>query len=163
MRALIWITEHTWQACIDYAKAVLHEDADVTLLHVAPSDVEELLAGGPAGLLGRRRPPPPGPPPWAIAAEEAETLLEAARDRLGRPAQLLSRRGRIEREVLEACANTELLVLARDGEPRPGPASIGPRTRFVLDHATCQVLLVWRLREGPERNFRRRHPVDVHG
>lgn len=143
MRALIWISEHTWQACIDEARSVLPEDADVTLLHVAPSDVEELLAGGPAGLLGRRRAAPPGPPPRAIATEEAETLLAAARERFGRPAEIVSRRGRSERELLEACANADLLVLARDGEPRLGPASIGPHTRFVLDHAPCQVLLVW--------------------
>lgn len=143
MRALIWITESTWRACIDGARAVLPEDAEVTLLHVAPGDVEDLLAGGPAGLLGRRRPRPPGPPPRAIAEEEARALLEAARERLGRSAEIRSRRGRIERELLEACATTDLLVLARDGEPRSGPASIGPRARFVLDHAPCQVLLLW--------------------
>jgi nucleotide-binding universal stress UspA family protein len=127
----------------DDANAVLPDDAHVTLLHVAASDVEELIAAGPAGLLGRRPPPPPGPPLRAIAAEEAQTLLEAAIDRLGRPARMLSRRGRIEREVLEACADADLLVLASDGEPRLGPPSIGPRTRFVLDHTPCQVLLLW--------------------
>jgi nucleotide-binding universal stress UspA family protein len=56
---------------------------------------------------------------------------------------LSARRGKIEREVLEACAGADLLVLARDGERRLEPKSIGPRTRFVLDHAPCQVLLVW--------------------
>jgi hypothetical protein len=33
-------------------------------------------------------------------------------------------------------------VLARDGERKPGPKSLGPRSRFVVDHATCPVLLV---------------------
>ena len=54
-----------------------------------------------------------------------------------------ARRGKIEREVLDACAGADLLVLARDGEARLGPKSLGPRTRFALDHAPCQVLLVW--------------------
>jgi nucleotide-binding universal stress UspA family protein len=143
MRALIWITENTWQACVDDAADVLGDGAEVTLLHVSPTDVEDLVAGGRAGLLGRRPPRHPGPPPRAIAAEEAQALLEAARDRLGRPAELSARRGRIEREVLEACAEMDLLVVARDGERRLGPPSLGPRTRFVLDHAPCRVLLVW--------------------
>jgi len=38
----------------------------------------------------------------------------------------------------------DLLVLARDGDrSRAGPASLGPGARFVVDHAPCQVLLVW--------------------
>ncbi|MFD5466969.1 hypothetical protein ACFWIQ_29700 [Kitasatospora sp. NPDC127059] len=33
------------------------------------------------------------------------------------------------------------------GDPaHPGPHSLGPATRFVVDHAPCAVLLVW-----PER------------
>lgn len=143
MRAVVWIAENTWEACVDDARAFLPADAEVTLLHVAPGDVEELAAGGRAGLLGRRPPPPPGPPLRAIAEEEAEALLEEARSRLGRTAQLLARRGRAEHEVVEACDGADLLVLARDGEHRAGPRSLGPRTRFVVDHARCRVLLVW--------------------
>jgi len=37
----------------------------------------------------------------------------------------------------------DLVVLARDGEHVAGPRSLGPRTRFVVDHARCRVLLVW--------------------
>ena len=115
----------------------------MTLLHVAPTDVEELASRGGARLLGRHPPPPPGPPLRAIAEEEAHAVLEAAQARLARPAQLVSRRGKIEREVLDVCAGADLLILARDGELRLGPKSLGPRTRFALDHAPCQVLLVW--------------------
>jgi nucleotide-binding universal stress UspA family protein len=143
MRALVWITENTWEGCVDQARAWLPEAAEVTLLHVSPSDVEELAAGGSGRLFGRRPPPPPGPPLWAIAAEEAEALLEQARARLQRPAELDARRGRVEREVVAACAGVELLILARDGRLRLGPDSIGPRSRFVIDHAPCQVLVVW--------------------
>ena len=48
-----------------------------------------------------------------------------------------------EREVLEACESSDLLVLARGGEPRRDPKSLGRWGRFVLDHAGCAVLLVW--------------------
>ena len=143
MRVVIWIAEDTWEGCVDRAGALLAEDAAITLLHVAPSDVEALASQGGARLLGRHPPPPPGPPLRAIAEEEARALLEAARSRLDRPAEILARRGKIEREVLEACADADLLVLARDGERRLEPKSVGPRTRFVLDYAPCEVLLVW--------------------
>jgi nucleotide-binding universal stress UspA family protein len=149
MRAVIWISENTWEACIEHARDLVPDDAEVTLLHVAPSDVEDLATRSAARLLGRRPPPPPGPPLRAIAAEEARALLEAARERLGRPAQVESRRGHVEREVLAAGADADLLVLARDGEPRVGPHSLGPRTRFVVDHAACQVLVVWAVRLSP--------------
>jgi nucleotide-binding universal stress UspA family protein len=143
MRVVVWIAEDTWEGCVDRAGALLPEDAEVTLLHVAPSDIESLASHGGARLLGRHPPPPPGPPLRAIAEEEARALLEAARARLARPAEILARRGKIEREVLEASADADLLVFARDGERRLEPRSVGPRTRFVLDHAPCQVLIVW--------------------
>lgn len=143
MRVVIWIGEDTWEGCVDRAAALVPETAEVTLLHVAPSDVEALASRSGARLLGRHPPPPPGPPLRAIAEEEAQALLSAARERLGRPAEVVARRGKIEREVLEACVDADLLVLARDGEPRLEPKSLGPRTRFVLDHAPCEVLLVW--------------------
>jgi nucleotide-binding universal stress UspA family protein len=143
MRALIWIAENTWEACVDHARALLPADAEFTLLHVSPSDVEDLAAEGPGLRFGRRRPPPPGPPLRAIAEEDAQTLLEQARARLDRPADVQTRRGRVEREVANACAGFDVLVLARDGKARLGPSSFGPRTRFVVDHAPCQVLVVW--------------------
>jgi nucleotide-binding universal stress UspA family protein len=143
MRALIWITESTWPACVDQARALLPPDAHVTLLHVAASDVE-YVAGHPGpGRLGRHRPPPPGPPVREIAETEARALLERARERLGRDAELDARRGRIEREVLEAAEGVDVLVMARDGEPRREPKSVGHNARFVVDHAGCPVLLVW--------------------
>jgi nucleotide-binding universal stress UspA family protein len=143
MRALIWITESSWPACVDQARALLPADAEVTLLHVAASDVE-YLAGHPGpGRLGRRRPPRPGPPVREIAEAEALSLLERARERFGRDAHLDARRGRIEREVLEAAEGFDVLILCRDGEPRREPKSIGHYARFVIDHAGCPVLLVW--------------------
>jgi nucleotide-binding universal stress UspA family protein len=62
----------------------------------------------------------------------------------GRPARPVLRAGRVEREVVEQAAGADLLVAARDGDRcRLGPRSLGPATRFVVDHAPCQVLLVW--------------------
>ncbi|KIF67828.1 universal stress protein UspA, partial [Streptomyces sp. AcH 505] len=71
-------------------------------------------------------------------------LLEAAAHRLGRPCELLDHHGDVEREVVAAAADADLLICARDGDPhRPGPHSLGRASRFVVDHATCPVLLVW--------------------
>ncbi len=143
MRAVIWICEGSWEGCVDHARELLPAGADVTLLHVAPSDVEELAAHPGPGLLGRHHHPPPGTAIHAISESEAQSLLQSARERLGRPATLDSRRGRVEREVVEACEGADLLVLARDGKPRRDPKSLGRWSRFVVDHAGCAVLLVW--------------------
>src|SRR4051794_38662388 len=150
MRALVWIVEDTWEATVAEAAAFLPADAEVTLLHVAPGDVETLAEGSRHGLLGRRRhPPPPGPPGppeplRTISDEAAEALLADARERLGRDARTGRRRGRGGHGVAAAADGMALLVLARDGAPsRLGPHSLGPAARFVVDHAPCRVLLVW--------------------
>ena len=111
---------------------------------MAPADVEELAGGGRRGLLGRHPPPPPEHGIRAISDEAAHALLEDARERIGRPAETVARRGRVEREVVAAAQDADLLVLARDGDrARLGPKSLGPPARFVVDHAPCRVLLVW--------------------
>jgi nucleotide-binding universal stress UspA family protein len=143
MRAVIWVVEGSWERCVDRARELLPADAEVTLLHVSPSDVEALAAHPAHGLLGRHHTPPPGPTVHEISEAEAQSLLRAARDRLGRQAELVARRGRVEREVIEACEGSDLLVLARDGEPRREPTSLGRWSRFIVDHAGCAVLLVW--------------------
>ncbi len=145
MRALVWIVEDTWQATVDEAGALLPADAEVTLLHVAPAEVEEVAGGALRGLLGRR---PPGPAPQeplrAISEEAAQELLAEAGERLGRPSTTDARRGRVEREVVEAAEDMDILVLARDGDhSRLGPRSLGPAARFVVDHAPCRILQVW--------------------
>jgi nucleotide-binding universal stress UspA family protein len=141
MRAVVWIEESTWATCVDQARELLPPDADVMLVHVAPIDVEEVAAGG--GILGRHPAPPPERALRATAAEEGQALLIAARERFARPARVDSRRGHAERELLEACVGADLLIVMRDGELRLGPKSLGRRTRFVVDHAPCGVVLVW--------------------
>jgi nucleotide-binding universal stress UspA family protein len=143
MRVVVWISEDSWQACVDRARELVPEEAEVTIVHVAASDVEELAAHPGPGRLGRRHRPPPGPGVRQIAESEARALLEAARERFGRPAETVARRGRTEREVLEAAEGADLLVLARDGKLGREPKSLGRWSRFVVDHAGCEVLLVW--------------------
>jgi nucleotide-binding universal stress UspA family protein len=147
MRIVIWVVEGTWQGCVDAASRSLPSGAQVALLHVTPSDVAEVAGAATTGLLGRafagRR---PARSFRDVADAAASELLADAAARLGRQdAELLRRRGRVEREVIRAVAeNVDLLVVARDGDhSRLGPHSLGPATRFVVDHAPCAVLLVW--------------------
>ncbi|WP_431952663.1 universal stress protein [Actinacidiphila sp. bgisy167] len=140
-----WVTEGTWPACVDAVRMHAPEDADVLLLHVSGLDVPGLAHAAYAGLLGRGHPEhDPGARLEDLEAECAARLLDAAARRLGRPCRREEREGRVEREVVAAAAGTDLLVMARDGDPaRLGPRSLGPAGRFVVDHAPCPVLLVW--------------------
>ena len=113
MHVLVWLVEGTWQGCVDAARPLLPADAEITLLHVVPEEVTEAAAGALAGLLGRSQPRPGRHPAERISAVSDQ-------------------------------AAADLLVAARDGDrSRFGPASLGPATRFVVDHAPCPVLLVW--------------------
>ena len=142
MRVLIWLREGLWEAAVDTALRLAGPDAQFTLLHVTSTDVHDVMSGGMAGLLGRRH--RPAPAMADIGAEAEAALLAAARARLGRDCAEATRSGRVEREVTEAAAGADLLVVSRDGDlARLGPHSLGPATRFVVDHAPCPVVLVW--------------------
>ncbi len=144
MRALVWITESSWAACVDRARELLPADAEVTILHVASSEVEQMAGHPGPGRLGRHhRPPEPGPSIEQISDAEASALLADAAQRFGREVTTVARRGRIERELLAAAEHVDVLVLARAGVLRREPKSVGHEARFVLDHAGCAVLLVW--------------------
>jgi nucleotide-binding universal stress UspA family protein len=138
---VVWIAEIGWQAAVDAARA-LAPRAETVLVHVIPGDVEEVVHGAFAGLLGRHRSVPHAIDEASVADEEQ--LLADAAARLDRPTTLDKRRGRVEREIVDAAAKADLLILSRDGDrSRLGPHSLGPHTRFVVDHAPCAVLLVW--------------------
>ncbi len=143
MVAVVWITESGWEACIEQARRMIEGDAEVRLVHVSPADVEDLVGEGVGGLLGRRPAPPPQRAVRTIAAQEAQALLGKAQARLARHASLHALRGHPERELLRLCADADLLLLARDREPRLGPKSLSHQTRFIVDHSPCAVLLIW--------------------
>ncbi|MEU6544680.1 universal stress protein [Streptomyces sp. NPDC046859] len=145
MAVVVWIVEGTWPACVDAARRHAPEDAEIVLLHVTGDDVADAAHGAFAGLLGRgHRERDPGTRVEHLAAASADSLLGAAAERLGRPCARTERTGRVEREVVAAADGADLLVLARDGDrARLGPHSLGPASRFVVDHAPCPLLLVW--------------------
>jgi len=137
VRLVVWLADGTWEACVDAARDL---PGDTTLLYVVDADTMAAMSG-PAGWLGRST---GAPPSEQLLAEAGTAVLAAAADRLGRDAARELRWGRPERAVVAACADADLLVLARDGDrSRLGPRSLGHATRFVLDHAPCRVLLVW--------------------
>lgn len=140
--AIVWVAEGTWPACVDAARQWVPDGDDVVLLHVAGGEVTA-AHGALAGLLGRGR-RGPGDSLDALSAEAVTALLDKAARRLGRPARTEQRSGRVEREVVAAAEGASLLICARDGDrSRLGPRSLGPPTRFVVDHVPCPVLLVW--------------------
>ena len=146
MTVITWVVEGTWEACVDATRRLAPDNADIVLLHVTDGDASAAAHGAYIGLLGRgpRRDRDPGPRLTELGAASAAEMLDAAARALGRPCTTVERRGRVEREVVAAAEGAELLVLARDGDDaRLGPRSLGPASRFVVDHAPCPVLLVW--------------------
>lgn len=142
---VVWITEGTWPACVEATLTRALPDEEVVLLYVYDDTVAETAHGAFAGLLGRGRPErDPGSRIEALSESTAHELLDAAERHLGRPARRVLSHGQTERKVVEAATDAALLVCARDGDhSRLGPHSLGPATRFVVDHAPCPVLLVW--------------------
>lgn len=142
MTVVVWIADDTWQSSVDAARA---HGSDFLLLHVSDHDVSGAAHGAFAGLFGRSQPTrDPGSRLDELAADHAARLLTAAAERLGVPCATSARVGRVEHEVVAAAQDASLLVLCRDGDvSHAGPRSLGPATRFVVDHAPCPVLLVW--------------------
>jgi hypothetical protein len=144
MRVVVWTTEASWARCVDAARAFVPADADVTLLAVPAAALSELHEADRSGLFGRRHAPPEGPGWDQVADDAAQQLLADALARLGRDARTEVRHGRVERAVVAACDGADLLICARDGDDeRLGPKSLDKAARFVVDHAPCQVLLLW--------------------
>jgi hypothetical protein len=141
MNVLAWLMEGTWPAVVDAAAPF----NDVTFLHVTDPGAAGSAHGSFAGLLGRgARGPDPGAAIEAAESAAEMRLLSAATSRFGRPAATVTRHGRMERQVVAACQEFDLLIVARDGDlRRVGPRSLAPPTRFVVDHAPCAVLLIW--------------------
>lgn len=142
MRVVVWVTEGTWQGCVDAAAGLAPPDADITLLHVNDGELAEAMHGVHHGLLGRRHEHEDDVE--RLTGAEEQRLLEAAAERLGRPSTTRTRSGEVQHVVTRECEGADLLVCARDGRhDHPGPHSLGHHTRFVVDHAPCAVLLVW--------------------
>lgn len=146
MDVVVWVTESTWPACVAALADHVPPEAHVRVLYVADDELPAIAHGALAGLLGRSR--RTGPDPAARVRELAtlagRELLDAAAQESDREVETELRHGRVEREVVAAVVDADLLVLARDGDlSRLGPHSLAPATRFVVDHAPCAVLLVW--------------------
>lgn len=140
---LIWVTEGTWQSCVDAARLFAPASAQITLMYVVPADLLQVTHGAHRGLLGR------GYQEIDSRVDEiidtsADELLAAAMKRLNRPCGRIRTHGRPGHEVATAAVDADLLIVARDGDQSHlGPRSLGKETRFVVDHAPCQVLVVW--------------------
>jgi len=97
---------------------------------------------------------------WSDQA--AAELLAAAETHLGRLTRRQVRRGRVDRLVVEAAQDADLLVVARDGDRhRLGPASLGPAP--ASSSTTPPARCCWSGPTSPPRSTpSRRHPRTPH-
>lgn len=152
MTVVGWVAEGTWPACVDAVARSAASDERVVLVHVTPSELHGAAEAAYASMLGRGHdddPRDPGARIDELTERNGRLLLEAAADRLGArtaAVDLVERPGAVERVVVEVAEaeDARLLVCVRDGDPeRLGPPSLGPWSRFIVDHAPCDLLLVW--------------------
>lgn len=140
MAVMVWINPAAaWECAVDAVAHLSHDEVVLLLVTERADEGRGVFAGllGPAGHE-------PGETFAGIEEEQAAALFDEAEARIGRPVRRLWERGVAEHEVVTAASGADLLVCVRDGaHGLPGPDSLGPATRFVVDHAPCAVLLVW--------------------
>jgi len=160
MRVLCAIGQRGGPELVRRVATVLGGRPELLLLHVVGigprRDLEDLrgpLRHGPLDRPGRERALRAAEDSAGKAAlDEALTAAQTA----GLGSKILLERGRPEQVIVRVARDeaVSLIVLwareGAEGHPSIGPASIGPASighiaRFVLDHASCDVLL---LREG---------------
>jgi nucleotide-binding universal stress UspA family protein len=149
LSVLAWITESGWEACVEAVARL--EPAEVTLLHVATTELPGPRGRRHEAVMARMS---------ELAGEAAQALLDDAAERLGEDvtSYTLAASGLPEDVVMQAAADVDLLVLVRDSR-HPGPHSIGHAARFVVDHAPCDVMVIWPAeRSGGEASGRDRGP-----
>ena len=139
MAVMVWINPAAaWESAVDAAAGLACDE--VILLLVTGDVAEQDAFNGLLGPAGNE----PGEAFAGIEEDQAAALFDEAEARIGRPVRRLWERGVPEHEVVAAAGAADMLVCVRDGaRALPGPDSLGPVTRFVVDHALCRVLLVW--------------------
>jgi nucleotide-binding universal stress UspA family protein len=136
---MVWINPAAaWESAVDAAAGLACDE--VILLLVTEDIGEQDTFTGLLGPAGHE----PGEAFAGIEEDQAAALFDEAEARIGRPVRRLWERGVPEHEVVAAAGAADMLVCVRDGaRGLTGPGSVGPVTRFVVDHAPCGVLLVW--------------------
>jgi len=139
---------------IQHMIEIIRSEAEVLFLNVIDTGPRHGLEDFLRGPLHRRphHDIPPREESVRVAEEKAghmavEETMEAAR-KFGLKAASSIKQGRPEELILQVSRGmkADLIVMwAREGTTGrilSGPASIGHIARFVLDHATCSVLLL---------------------
>jgi len=155
MRVLCAIGQRGGPELVRRVATVISGRAELLLIHVIDigprRDLEQLrgpLRHGPLDRPGREQALRAAEEGAGKAAlHEALAVAQAA----GFSSKILLDRGKPEQVIVRVARDeaVSLIVLwareGAEGHPSIGPASVGHIARFVLDHASCDVLL---LREG---------------
>jgi len=154
MRVICAIGQRGGSELVNRLAWIVGDKAECLLLHVIDTgprhDLEDYLRGS----LHRR--PDHGEPPHGAAIKAAEetagrAAIEeamAATQQAGLNAESSVKEGKPEEIIVQVAKDVraELIVIwtgeGAAGHPHIGPAPLGHTARFVIDHASCDVLLL---------------------
>ena len=151
--ALICLDGYRVAALLDAAAATLSPALDWLILFVADTRPAEEMAHAMARLPGRDPGRHRAEQHMRHVAEWSEEDVRAAAESWlvssYRPVELLTARGRPEREIIRVAEERGVPLIALGGGrglpgryPGPGPYPLSPVARYVIDHARCDVLLL---------------------
>ncbi len=153
--ALVCIDGFRVSSFLDSARAALASDLSLLFVHVVDTRPEEELGRMIAGLPGRG----PGRHQAEERVRRASKIQETqVREEINRwltnrgvSADVVWRHGRPEREIVALAQerHVDLIALGRGRgraghHPGPGTFPLSPVARYVTDHASSDVLLLWR-------------------
>ena len=142
---LICVRGYRIHAVLDTLRRRLHPSMHWVVLHVvdAAADEQEIAQAQSPGPGDRR------PHAHDLLAETSHDLHREVRAEIeewlsahGRRAEIVMAEGRTEQEILRVAHDREVALIVIGDLTPPGPQRLPPVAQFVIDHASCDVLLV---------------------
>ena len=143
---LICVRGFRINAVLDGLRKRLHPSMRWIVLHVVDSGPTDELDSALRQLPGRGDRPPHVHDRLAETSHDLHLQVRAEIEEWlashGRRAEVVMAEGRPEQQILRIAHDRQVALIAIGDLTPPGPLRLPPVAQFVVDHASCDVLLV---------------------